>query len=357
MASSDNTLRAVGAVVVPLFPPAELTRANRRLQREIDIYPEYNCVNSIETPRVLGGFGAFGNPSSFHSPIVRDIRAVALPVARRVFAQAYADSKSPPVLEQLFDRVCLRTAGTKIPPESWHRDITPPQVKLPSTDGKLAKNPTKLPVEEAQVFGGWINLNKPGQEAQQFIFVPGSHISQATSTTATGFAPIAKEDHRELDAASVTLDVPPGHLLIFFQHIVHKVAPVTYKNSSLRLFTSWRLGGPMNPFFGEEYSARIITNFESPVIPSGQRAPLYSANCLSIRNKKTVEWSKRAIHKSLLVQITPTKRSNKSPYTIAPRFLISLPKSFRKQTPLFFSPYSKYQLQALAPRFLSLNKQ
>lgn len=346
-------LQSVGAVVVPVFPPEELSRANRRLYREIDLYPEYRGKNSIETPRVLGGFGAFGNPSSFHSPTVRAVRQVILPVARKVFTQAYSQpAPQALVLEQLLDRVCLRTPGTKIPAESWHRDITPPHVKLPRPDGTVEKEPIRLP--SAQVFGGWVNLNEAGGEDQQFIFVPESHKEDPTASQLKGFAPISKECHPAFSERCKVLTVPPGHLLIFFQHIVHKVAPVEYKSPSLRLFIGWRVGGPETPFFGNEYTDRVLANFEAPSLPSGQRPPLYSANCLSIRNAKTIAWSRRALKSSLLVQKIPTKKSGKDPYTIAPRFLTLLVPKFRQRFPKFFTPYSAAQLRALQPQLLQL---
>lgn len=351
MNTLGQQLQSVGAVVVPVFQPEELERANRRLYREIDLYPEYRGKNSIETPRVLGGFGAFGNPSSFHSPTVRAVRQVVLPVARKVFTQAYPQpAPQALVLEQLLDRVCLRTPGTKIPAESWHRDITPPHVKLPRPDGTVEKTPTKLP--SAQVFGGWVNLNEEGGEDQQFFFVPGTHKEDPTASQLKGFAPITSEDHPALDKRCQTLTVPPGHLIIFFQHITHKIAPVEYTCPSLRLFIGWRVGGPSTPFFGEEYTNRVLTNFEVPPLPSGQRSPLYSANCLSVRNAKTIAWSKQALKSSLLVQKVPAKKSGKAPYTIAPRFLISLTPKFRQKYPKFFAPYSAAQLRALKPQLL-----
>lgn len=353
MNTLGQQLQSVGAVVVPVFQPEELERANRRLYREIDLYPEYRGKNSIETPRVLGGFGAFGNPSSFHSPTVRAVRQVVLPVARKVFAQAYPQPAARAlVLEQLLDRVCLRTPGTKIPAESWHRDITPPQVKLPRPDGTVEKEPTDLP--SAQVFGGWVNLNKAGGEDQQFIFVPETHKEDPTESQLKGFEPILKEDQPALDKRCQTLTVPPGHLIIFFQHIAHKVAPTKYKSPSLRLFIGWRVGGPESHFFGNEYMNRVLSNFEASALPSGQRPPLYSANCLSIRNAKTIAWSRRALKSSLLVQKIPTKKSGKDPYTIAPRFLTSLVPKFRERFPRFFTPYSAAQLRALKPQLLQL---
>lgn len=355
MNTLGQQLQSVGAVVVPVFPPDELARVHRRLLREIDQYPEYKCVNSIETPRVLGGFKAFGNPSSFHSPVVRDIRRVVLPVAGRVFAQAYPQpAPQALVLEQLLDRVCLRTPGTKIAAKSWHRDITPSHFKFPRPDGTVEKTPTKLP--SAQVFGGWVNLNKAGEENQQFFFVQGTHKEDPTGNQLKGFAPITSEDHPALDKQCQVLTVPPGHLIIFFQHITHKIAPVEYKAPSLRLFIGWRVGGPATPFFGKEYTNRVLTNFEVPPLPSGQRSALYSANCLSVRNAQTIAWSKRALKSSLLVRKVPGKKSGKAPYTIAPRFLVSLAPEFRQKYPKFFSPYSAAQLWALKPHSLPLLK-
>jgi hypothetical protein len=61
-------------------------------------------------------------------------------------------------LQQLFDRLSQRRKGDRISGESFHRDESK---KAPAGD---------------IIFGGYINLDKPGSPPQFFSCVPGSHL-------------------------------------------------------------------------------------------------------------------------------------------------------------------------------------
>ena len=94
------------------------------------------------TPQfVLGGFGGTGEPSLFHAPSIRQIRAAAYATMFPQFAEAFPDRK----LEVLFDRFGIRRNGLKVDKEEWHRDVAT-QIK----DGDI-------------IYGGWINLDPPMQ--------------------------------------------------------------------------------------------------------------------------------------------------------------------------------------------------
>ena len=351
MASYCDILLQNGAVAVPVLPDAVLELVNDSLLSEINKYPEYLGPLTENTPRVLGSFGAYGNPSSYHSDTVRGVRQILVEAAEQLFLPKFGGA----VLEQLFDRVCVRGPHTNAYTESWHGDISPSQVKLPRPDGKAEKKPTPLP--DCTVFGGWVNLNKPAGQNQFFSYVQASHIQPpAVQDQRTGFVPILKDQHRSLDKECTTLKVPPGYMVVFYQHVFHKIAPVSYTDSSLRLFAGWRLGGPPTPFFGQDYMNRVFEHHETAVLPSGQRAPLYSANHASIYLKETIKWSMSTIHRSLRVRKFPPVKSGRPAYIVAPRFLTRLPPKYKDASAnhaLFFRPYTQEERAALSPRIIA----
>ena len=162
--------------------------------------PEFNKPDLLDPywKPVLGGFGALANPSSFHHPWVRKMREMlmceildydVLPVEGRN-------------LEQVFDRVMFRRKGDKPTAESVHRDEA-----VTAKEGDL-------------IFGGWLNFDKTDQK---LLCCPGTHLEVGGQNK--GFAKIkdAKEieKYRELMRS---VRVPPGHLLVFYENIVHEVA-------------------------------------------------------------------------------------------------------------------------------------
>lgn len=337
-----DILKRDGAVVVPFLGGERVDEVHEGLLEEMKKYPEYREGASEAMPLVLGGFGALGNPSSFHSPVVRGVRVEGRTVAEGVFRGMYEEGTV--CLEQLMDRVCLRKAGKALPKDGWHRDVAPKEAKLPTEDGTLEKRARK--VTQEAVFGGWVNLNRRDGKTQTFVYVPGSHESRGGEE---GFAGIAKEEHKALDAASVELEVPPGHLLVFYQHVAHKVAPVRYKEDCLRLFMGWAINRVCTPMFGAPYLERVLGEFQAPLLPSGQRPAMYSANCMSVRQKRTIAWSLKAMQRSLLVRKWPKE---KSAYKILPRFLMRVTEDIKARGSGFFVPYTDAERAAIWPRAL-----
>ena len=88
----------------------------------------------------MGGFGAFGNPSSFHNPWVRKIRKSLHPVILdNIFREHLEETGLK--FEQDIDRMMIRTTHQTVGRESWHRD-----------ESKYAK-------PGDTIFGGWVNFD------------------------------------------------------------------------------------------------------------------------------------------------------------------------------------------------------
>jgi hypothetical protein len=203
---------------------------------------------------VLGGFAAMGNPSSFHHPFVRAMREMC--------EAAVLDSDALPLngrrLEQCFDRIMRRIPGEVTKPESWHRDEA-----LNTQPGD-------------DIFGGWINLDA---HPQYFSCAPRTHTEQGARDRNAGFAKITDANHKQYyqqiadNHGRVT--IPPGHVLIFYERLVHEVTQSTATYTMRRLFLGWRATSALEPLFGSSETDRWILTQAPPKIKSGQKPAIY----------------------------------------------------------------------------------
>ena len=182
----------------------------------------------------LGGTAFIGSPSVFHNRVSREIRTAALlylvPLVFSPYVHKYLNNHYR--LEVVPDRVMVRPTGDSASSESWHRDEAP---------GASADD---------HVFGGWVNLDYPrtvGKHTvtgnQTFSCVLGTHKNPST---AKGFAPLnasEKAHFSELKKEGKTNEIiiPPGHVLIFAENLVHEVVGNTKPFTTVRQFLGWAL--------------------------------------------------------------------------------------------------------------------
>lgn len=353
MRANARDLIEDGITVFPIFNHMEHTTLFREaFQRAMSEFPEFqHTPEADELPFVMGGFGAFGNPASFHNGYIRTLRLVTAPTMRTLFRSVVEelDRNGNPLeteegcgdwfFENLFDRMALRPAGSSITAESAHRDLNP-QTVIPTgetievthtrKDTTVTQRvPTFRPTPWDYCFGGWINLDSTG--AQSFSCVPGSHkmpIIMTKGKTESGF-----DTHEPLHGKVQHFQVPPGHAVVFFQRIQHIVTPQRQAAHSYRQFRCYRLfrsTGGEAPLHGKDETARWMVDFATPRLPSNQRPPLYSSNHASFflfkgdRNDPHY-WSTAKIQPNLLEMRTAAsgKHAGRT-YRIAPRFLTSL---------------------------------
>ena len=281
----DAVLDRYGAVTLAALGDEERRAWATRVWTACDDFPEY-ARKGRKVQRVLGGFGALGNPSSFHHPTVQSLRVklkreVSTPLFRDYALRKHRWSAK---LEMLFDRVAVRCRDFgSVSKESWHRDIYDgPHFglrPLPETD---------------EIFGGWLNLS---DTTQRFVGILESHKGEEAlraQAQGGGFATLSEADIRRqrvderlaLQANRATpgiatdsqghILVPPGHVLIFFQRLLHCVAGgVQPVEPNLRLFVGHRLTDERTPLFPLD---ACLENNAVPRIPSGQLPPMYSKN-------------------------------------------------------------------------------
>ena len=246
-----------GYVVIPTAlgsSPQMLAQAQAAFDQHFRESPELRNPRPEDPTwkNVLGAFSALGNPSSFHHPFLRALREKC--------EAAVLDADTLPLkgrrLEQCLDRAMRRIPGENMDAESWHRDEA--LHTLPGDD----------------IFGGWINLDS---EPQYFSCAPGTH--QDVGTQNNGFAEILDPDekarYRQLANAHGRVEIPPGHILIFYERIVHEVLHLVATRIMKRLFLGWRVTTAREPLFGMTTTKLWIDRQMPAVVKSGQKSVTY----------------------------------------------------------------------------------
>ena len=321
----DNLLFR-GAAIIPIFPQEDIPELEKNFDEACLSFPEYlrDPSNLSLNPEkqsmlyVLGGFGALGNPASFHNPFVRSVRSVANTVIREELftkiAKSYPDKDYGEKLrtQVLIDRMMLRPAMQEPVAEAWHRDIA---------DKKVAD------IKKGDIiFGGWVNTST---QMQGFSFIPGSHLGvDQFSLKSGGFAePGAmydadikklktklkkasendkvdiKKEIKDLQTKRKKLyndfkkfkssqKVPPGHAIIFPQYVLHEVVSKGVKHPVKRLFTGYRLTTSSDLLFVDSKTRKPVLkqNLKNQSIMrlgGGMRPPMYSANHIMNWRKKS----------------------------------------------------------------------
>jgi hypothetical protein len=204
---------------------------------------------------VLGGFAAMGNPSSFHHPFVRKMREMCEAVVLDADALPLQGRK----LEQCYDRVMRRVPGERTDVESWHRDEA------------------KHTLQGDDIFGGWLNCDA---QRQHFSCAGGTHVEEGARSRNDGFSKITS--HAEKARYSAIAEngggpvvIPPGHMLIFYERLVHEVLKTTAKCITRRIFLGWRATMADEPLFGAARTTSWIDDQTTPLIKSGQKPAIY----------------------------------------------------------------------------------
>lgn len=285
-----------GYLLIKVFEEKELPVLRRKMLLTCKFFPEF--TNSSVDKFVMGGFGALGNPASFHNYFVRWHRLRLYKQVEKLFPK---DKK----VQALFDRMMIRPAFECPSRESWHRDVAPNTL-----DGDI-------------VLGGWTNFDSL---PQYFSCVPGTH----DPTGNTGFVSIKNQNFK-----GQKIKIDPGWAILFHQSIIHEVLPTKLTYTSYRIFHGFRITQPgVKPLF--DYSD-TIANQGIPQLPSGQNPPMYAKLHWVHHVQKLVQWSV-----NLLPQCKErkTRQKDKTSYLVPHRFM----KSLRDYNLPMFSPYHQSEV-------------
>lgn len=350
-----HQLQRVGVISVPVLEKSELAGYRKKFMTTLRTFPEYRRdpanpdLDASGNPLVyvLGGFAALGNPASFHNDMVRDLRLRArgrLVSLFRNVIKRYANKnlRNNTKLEILFDRMLYRMVSQAPVPESWHRDVMPKD-KIEKRD---------------EVFGGWINLD---DKDQYFSCIPGSHLGVILSKLEPGFATIPKDEVKIIGIYRYKFRVPPGHIVLFPQYILHEVVNQKASHNMMRLFTGWRLT-VSNTYLYPETEDRMDRQAIMP-IPGGMFPPMYAANHGSyylwkpikpIPNQEhrvnLIQWSNNSMNPITLIN-RPAK-GDKPAYKVVKRYMDSLEEYGMPK----YKPYTKEEKRLYKPTKLMFSR-
>jgi len=304
--SSPYLLRD-GVVVLPLMElvPFE-SNYRERLSQTLANLP---CFLPNASQHVIGGFGALGTPCSFHNTFARELRLQAYAT---VFPELLEVLRGLPTgkgkIEVLPERLAVRYKGTSPTAEAWHRDTSPNAL------------------QGDHVFGGWINF---GPDDSYFSCIPGTQMpgqNQPPGGARTGFSTFTKEDAQEnrFDQLRRRIRVPPDHLILFYENLIHEVYATKATRDQYRLFHAYRITAlstktPLVPHLQERFENQAVIPMKS-----GQLPPMRS----------TAHWNfpkqRQAYEEFCTVNMNPALleetecRATQDFYLVSPRFLPSL---------------------------------
>lgn len=282
-ASLRDQLDKCGYVTMPLFGPEETRVIRMMVVASMINAPEFALpadfdAQSLKTKTlILGGFGALGNPSSFHNLYLRKLTEWALEQALLNDAVPIRDEHD--LVEKVFDRVTLRSPLVKNGQGELRQNA--PTAELLHRDESPG-------LADDKIYGGWINLD---DVKQSFRCVPGTHRDV---TGCNGFVKIKSKAEREAFYRRMELvEVPPGHILLFEESIVHDVAADALPHLMCRVHFGLRVTRSAEPLFGKQELAEAMESQAPMRIKSGQM-PRVWPDCYSFNPRlynRLEEWS------------------------------------------------------------------
>lgn len=313
-------LRTDGVTVIPCIPAEQLPNCRALFDQTVQSFPEFK---PNAPSYVMGGFSALGNPSSFHNLFVRRLRQWCMYSAVTELFRDYIQRYKPHYnLEQCIDRMMKRPRGVAPSAESWHRDIA------------------KGTGDTDETFGGWLNLDDADQA---FSCVPGTHKDKPDKQS--GFALIRdKGDIARYKAASRIVIVPPGHMIVFFEHIVHEVRNTKAAYDMYRLFTGWRITNSETPL----HPGMKNMMMDQAVMPlkSNQTPPMYASLHWTNWVDHIVEFSRYVDNRCLEFRRVESGKNKGTVYHVVQRHL----RSLRDYDMPMYPAYAAAELQMHVPR-------
>lgn len=180
------------------------------------------------------------------------------------------------------DAALVRTTGDT-QKGIWHRDFT-----------------HGAEVDKDLLFGGWINADET--DNQYFRCVPRSHLLEdGSALPCKNVPPNGFLKQKEEDGA-MTVTVPAGHMLIFFENMLHTVLPTDWKQRKdattpmMRLFTGFHATDMKKEANYSLYGSALLTAIdEQAVLPikGGSRmmlAPKHTGTHTQQNRKRASSW-------------------------------------------------------------------
>ena len=330
MSSSVNftqQLKEDGYVVVPcLVEEAKSGELREKLRNVFAHNPEFINGRKMlaEGEKFQQGGCAFTHVGQ-HSLFCRSLRLVA---HNTVLTNVFGDMlEADPKLqfEQCFDRTMIRRPSQTPGKESFHRD----------------ESPGALPTDT--VYGGWINLDPFDQ---YFSGCPGTHKEVAKNR---GFAKIGKKEMTKYKGKQQLITIPPGHIFIFYERMVHEVLPSKKKEDQHRMFLGWRTTYSKVPLVP---NVEALIKLQAPMpIKSGQQCTQYSQMHWTNWRQRLSDWSIKNFKPEFLHDLTVKSGKEKGKtYTVVHRCMKPLKWPGMKEAGIYrYLEYEQHEIDIMKP--------
>ena len=294
--------------------PIELLE-NFNITKFLNEQKEYINIDD-NTEFIISNFGAHGNPSSQHHPLVRNFRLGMLNFIKQSFKNDPEFKEK--YLQSLPDRFSQRFR--KPPKEAWHKDV--------SIDYNIFTNST--------ILGGWANLDKT--QDQFFSCIIGSHLEP---TPGEGFAKLSKDNKKLYKSRKTLVRIPPGYAISFDEKITHEIADITFTGVSRRVYLKYHISSDFRSAFDVNIIHRAIQTQGVFQMNQWNSFPMYEKIHLMFQNDKLVEFGKNVKPEFLS---KPNKKGN----VYVQRYMISL---FEAGIGMF-PEYSEEEITSLFPQLI-----
>jgi hypothetical protein len=261
MSSIAQELKLNGVSVYPI-PDGLLEKFD--IKKYLHEQKEYISIDD-NTEFIISNFGAHGNPSSQHHPLVRDFRMEMFRFLKRSIETDAEFSEK--YLQCLPDRFSQRFR--KPSKEAWHKDV--------SIDYEIFTN--------SKILGGWANLDKTDQ-----------FFSKARRTL---------------------VRIPPGHAISFDEKVTHEIADVKLVGVSKRLYMKYHISSDSRSAIDVDVIRRAIETQGVFQMNQWNSMPMYEKIHPMFWNAQLVEFG-RNIKPVFLAK--PNKKGN----VYVQRYMISL---------------------------------
>lgn len=275
---------------VSVYPIPDGLLQNFNIQKYLQEQKEYINIDD-NTEFIISNFGAHGNPSSQHHPLVRDFRMKMFHFLKRSLE---SDAEySGKYLQCLPDRFSQRFR--KPSKEAWHKDV--------SIDRNVFTN--------SKILGGWANLDETDQF---FSCIIGSHLEPAPGE---GFAALSKDNKKLYKARRTIVRIPPGHAISFDETVTHEIADVKLTGVSRRLYMKYHISSDSRSAFDVDVIRRAVETQGLFQMNQWNSMPMYEKIHPMFWNAQLVEFGKN-IKPVFLAK--PNKKGN----VYVQRYMISL---------------------------------
>ena len=260
-----------------------------------------------------------------HSLFCRWLRLVAHNVALKEVFGPILEADEKLQFEQCFDRTMIRRPSQTPGKESFHRD----------------ESPDAFPTDT--VYGGWINLDP---FPQYFSGCPGTHKEVAKNR---GFAKIGKKELAKYKGKQQLITIPPGHIFIFYERMVHEVLPSKKKEDQHRMFLGWRTTYKKKPLVP---NVELLIKLQAPMpIKSGQLCTQYSQMHWTNWRQRLSDWSVKNFKPQFLRELTVKsgKEAGKT-YTVVQRFMKPLKADGMEEAGIYhYLDYEQHEIDIMKP--------